>query len=359
MRTPGWVARQPLWLKLTAAVACLTSAGLAILAVAAAMVVHGYLMGQADQQVRGDAQRLMSTPPGFRQNLLASTYPDNLLPIAHPGSAHGFEVLDAAGQRLGPPGLAGAGLDRDLSPAWITAHLGRLVTLPGQHGGLSWRVMLEPIRYQARHLLFVYGPGDYSLSAGKQAVGLPGTLAVGMQLGGVNGSTQRLVTIEAVAGAVLVVLLTGLTALAARASMRRLTGIGTLLPQTVNGELPHRFPIPNESSEAGRVLRPLNELLGQAQESLAGQAAAEQASRDRAGELGQRVASAAQQLHGPLSIIAGFAGYYHERSPLEPPELDRMMKRIGDEAARMAQTVDELASGGPPGPPPGLVQASE
>lgn len=359
MRTPGWIARQPLWLKLMAAVACLTSAGLAGLAVIAALVVHGYLMGNADQQVRGDAQRLMNGPPGLQQNFLTTTYPDNLLPVSRPGSVHGFEVLDAAGQRLGPPGRAGGGLDRDLSPAWITAHLGQLVTLPGRGGGQSWRVMLEPIRYQARHLLFVYGPGDYSLSVGKRAAGLPGTLAVGIELGGVNRSTERLVTVEAVAGTALVLLLAGLTAVAARAGMRRLTGIGTLPQQDANGDLSPLFPLPNERSEAGRVLRPLNELLGQAEESRAGQAAAEQAIRDRAGELGQRVASTVQELRGRLGVIAGFAGYYQERSPLGSPELDRMMKRIGDEAARMERTVDELASGVPPGPLPGAGWSNE
>jgi two-component system OmpR family sensor kinase len=356
---PGWIARQPLWLKLTAAVACLTSAGLATLAVTVAVVVHGYLMGQVNQQVRGDAQRLMTGQPGLRHNLLASTYPDSLLPAAAPGSAHGFEVLDADGQRLAPAGLAGAGLDLHLSPAWITAHLGRLVTLPGQRGRPSWRVTLEPIRYQSRHLLFVYGPGDYSLSAGKRAAGFPGTLAVGMELGGVDRSAGRLAAIETAAAAAVAALVAGLTALAARASVRRLAGIGTLPPPAVNGDLSYRFPIHNESSDAGRVMRALNDLLGQAQDCLAEQAAAERAIRDRAGELGQRLAGAVRELRGPLSIIAGFAGYYRERPPLGPPDFDRMMKRIGDEADRMTQTVDELAPGGPPGPQPGFVQISE
>jgi two-component system, OmpR family, sensor kinase len=348
----GWITRQPLWLKLTAAVACLTGAGLAVLAVTVAVVVHGYLMGKVDQQVRGDAQHLMSGPRGIRHNLLTSTYPDSLLSVALPGTARGLEVLDAAGQRLGPGGRAGAGLDLHLSPAWIRAHLRRLVTMPGQHGGPGWRVMLEPIRYQARHLLFVYGPGDYSLSVGKRAAGFPGTLAVGVELGGVNRSTGRLVTIEAAAGAALIVLLAGLTALAARASMRRLAGIGTFPAQAANGDLPPPFPGHNEKSEAGRVTRTLNDLLGQAQQSLAERAAAEQAIRDRAGELGQRLASTVQELRGPLSIITGFAGYYRERSPIGPADFDRMMKRIGDETARMTRTVDELAPGGQPGAQP-------
>jgi two-component system, OmpR family, sensor kinase len=348
MRITGRIARQPLWLKLMVTVACLTSAGLAVLAVAVVVVVRGYLMGQVDQQVRRDAQRLMSSPPpGPQHSLPASAYPDSLLPGAPPGSAHGFEVLDPAGRRIGPAGQVGAGLDLQLSPAWITAHLGSLMTLPSQHGGQSWRVILEPVRYQARHQLFVYG-ADYSVSASKQAAGVPGTLAVGVELGGVNRSTGRLAAIEAVAGAAFVVLVAGLTALAARASMRRLTGICTLPPQATDGDLSYRFPVHNDKTEAGRVMRALNDMLGQAQKSLAERAAAEQATHASAAELGQRLASMVKELRGPVSIIAGFAGYYLERSPLGPQEFDDMMKRIGDEAASMAQTMDKLAPDSPP-----------
>jgi two-component system OmpR family sensor kinase len=348
MHPPGWIARQPLWLKLMVTVACLTSAGLAVLAVAAVVLVRGYLMGQVDQQVRADAHRLMTTPPpGPQHSLLVSIYPASLLPGAPPGSAHGFEVLDAAGRRIGPAGRVGAGLSLQLSPAWIRTHLGRLVTLPGQRGGQRWRVILEPVRYQARHVLFVYG-ADYSVSASKRATGFPGVLAVGMELGGVSRSTGRLAATEAVAGAALVIVVAGLTALAARASMRRLTGIGTLPPQVTDGDLSYRFSIQNERTEAGRVMRTLNDTLGQAQESLAERAAAEEAVHASTGELGQRLAGTVQELRGPLSIIAGFAGYYRERSPLGPQDFGKMMKRIGDEAASMAQTVDKLAPGDGP-----------
>lgn len=345
MHIPGWIVRQPLWLKLAAAVACLAGAGLAVLLTAVAAMVHGYLIGHVDQQVRSDAQRLKSGAYSPTHNSLVSTYPDSLLAGGYPGGAQGFEVLDAAGRQAGPVGGAGA-LELHLRPAWIEAHLGDPVTLPGESGGPGWRVILEPVRYRARHLLFVYGVDNYSVTIGGRAAGLPGTLAVGEGLGGVNRAMGRLITIGVAAAAVLALLLAGLTALAGRAGMRPLTRIGTPSPPDSDGGMPFRFPIPNERSEAGRVMRALNDVLGQADESLAGRAAAQQASDIAARELGQRVAGTAGELRGPLSVIAGFADYYRERSPLEPPEFGRMMKRIGDEATQMAQTVDKLAPGG-------------
>ena len=76
----------------------------------------------------------------------------------------------------------------------------------------------------------------------------------------------------------------------------------------------------------------------------AGQASAatELTARRSAQRLAGGVADTCRALQPPLTVIAGFAGYYRRRRPLRAGQAGRMMGRIADEAARMDALIDGL-----------------
>ena len=136
--------------RLVAAACCLLAAGAAIVVLATGMLAHGYLMGQADRQLRAYARMLASGP--------FTVMPD----YPGPGAGAGLltEVTSRGGQlvlRTGPgrpPGPAAARIPR---------RAGQLATVPASSGGGSWLVIAVPVHYQARHIAYTYGSSGFSL----------------------------------------------------------------------------------------------------------------------------------------------------------------------------------------------------
>jgi two-component system, OmpR family, sensor kinase len=54
------------------------------------------------------------------------------------------------------------------------------------------------------------------------------------------------------------------------------------------------------------------------------------------------IADAGHQLRKPLSIVRGIADAYRRTGQVSAGELDRMMRRVADETARMAALADAL-----------------
>jgi len=277
--------RGALGARLVAAACCLLAAGAGFIVLATGMLAHGYLMGQAGRELRAYARMLASGP--------FTVMPD----YAGPGAGTGLltEVTSPGGQLVlrsgpgGPPGPAAARIPR---------RPGQLATVPASSGGGSWLVIAVPVHYQAGRVAYTYGSGGFSLLvSGTARPGQPGTLITGLDLARVGQADRRLtLTSAAVSGALLL-------AVAA-------AGLA--------------------------VIRALYGRAGQAS------AAAEATARRSAQRLGHGVADTCRRLQPPLSVIAGFAGYYRRRRPLRAGQADRMMGRIAGEAARMDALLDGL-----------------
>ena len=160
----GRLAWRSLQVRLAAAAFCLMAAGAGVIGVACHLAAQGYLMRQAGQQLRSYAGVLTSRPfTLFPGSPLA---PDAGSP-GGPGHSVSIEVRDSGGQLLVSAG-------NPLPPA----------------RGASWLKITEPIRYQERHILFVYGAEDSSFSvtgrdrdrAGGHARGRAGPRAVGQAI---------------------------------------------------------------------------------------------------------------------------------------------------------------------------------
>lgn len=340
------LAGLPLRLKLVVAASCLTSVALAVISVAGVSMFGTALVGRADNQLQADAQRLVGRSLAAEPDSRAGPVPG----MGGTGEVS-VEVLGAGGEPVIPVGPgAGAGPAIPTGAGWVSAHAGRTVTVPARYGGESWRVVVEPIRYQARHLMFVYDSGDFSVAiSGRSGHGLPGTLVVGTGLDGIGRMKGRLALTGLAVGGVVLVLVAVLVAAVTRAGLRPLAEIEDSARAVAAGELSRRVPARGAARELGGLTRSLNLMLGRTGEAFRAHAAAEAATRRYERRMRQAVADVGHGLREPLSVIDGFAEYYWQRGLLGAGEFDRMMRRVEDEAARMSAVISALEQPSAPG----------
>jgi hypothetical protein len=277
--------------RLAAATLCLLVVGAVAITGACGLVARGYLMRQADQQLRGYAGLLTSHP--FEISPLSRLAPGSQGPSA---GAFSIEVRGPGGQLVLQAGLGPRPAPVLPAPAArAAAPAGQLVTATA--GGGSWRVIAEPIHYQARRILFAYSPEDFSvLVAGHGQAGVAGTLVVGLDLASIGQAVSRIIlTGLAVSGAAILVIAC-LTAALACAIRRPVAG----------GE--------PASGSGGQMCRTL--------------------------------ASTCEELRRPLSVIHGLALGYRRSGPLSASDVDQTMARVTEEAQRMQALVADLPPAG-------------
>ncbi|HJW59321.1 MAG TPA: HAMP domain-containing sensor histidine kinase, partial [Actinomycetota bacterium] len=155
--------------------------------------------------------------------------------------------------------------------------------------------------------------------------------------------------IDLVVSVVVLLALAGVGAVIVRASLRPLVEIEQTARAIAAGDLTRRVPDRDPRTEVGRLGRALNTMLAQI-ESAFGARAASEASARRSEEAARRsedrmrrfVADASHELRTPLTTIRGFAELYRQGGSRDPAELDRLMRRIEDQAARMGLLVEDL-----------------
>jgi hypothetical protein len=289
---------RPLSGKLVAAAVCLLAVGAAVITGACALVARGYLMGQADQQLRAYAEGLTGHP--FEVNPLGGLSPGTPVPGA---SAFSIEVRGPGGQLVlrAAPGSRPAQVLPPVSP-----RAGQLVTASA--GGESWRMITEPVRYHARRILFAYSPQDFSLLVtgrelvtGRDRAGTAGTLVVGIGLASVGQAVGQLVTTGLV--------VSGVTILVA-------TCLGAALIRAIRRAAVPRPAVPRPATQA-----------------------------ERTGPSGAHPAFAEtlRELRKPVSVVHGLARDHRRRGPLSAADADRTMARVAGAARRM----DALLAGLP------------
>jgi signal transduction histidine kinase len=312
-------ARTPLQIKLIVAVLALVTVALALIGVASVTALDGYLVGRLDAQLRSVAQRSADEP-------------------RHPGP----------GPRGGPPSpylvqyrLADGQLDWDdknlledgqQSPrvpdqaAWFEANSGKVLTVPATGGDGRWRVAVQPRRDDSG-----------------------GSVVVAASLDGIDSTTRQLRLIDLVVSLVVLVALAGVGAAIVRASLRPLVDIEQTARAIAAGDLTRRVPDRDPRTEVGRLGRALNTMLAQIESAFGARAASEasarrseEAARHSEDRMRRFVADASHELRTPLTTIRGFAELYRQGAARDPAELDRLMRRIEDQAARMGLLVEDL-----------------
>jgi two-component system OmpR family sensor kinase len=222
------------------------------------------------------------------------------------------ELRDASGARVGEPEVITYGEDPP-SPPDLPADLpeGEAITVNAQGDGPRYRVEALPRR-----------DGE-------------GTLVVAVPLADEDATLQRLLVVEAlVIGGVLLVL--GLVAAwLVRLGLRPLDRMGTTAGIIAGGDLSRRVSPATPRTEVGRLGLALNAMLDRLEEAFAQR----QASEDR---LRRFLSDASHELRTPLAAIRGYAELYRMGAASDQAAVERAMRRIEDEAARMGVLVEDL-----------------
>jgi two-component system, OmpR family, sensor kinase len=336
------LARTPLRVQLIVAVLLLVAVSLAVISVASVTALRGSLVSRLDDQLGSVAEGTMH---GLREGRPFGPPPDQGGEgRIRPPSPFLVEVRDPAGQVVRPWDTtdlqAGQSPPRLPAVATLQARVGTPFTAPASSGGGQWRVLAEPV------------PG-----------GGGSTVVVAASLDEVNATIGRLRGIDLAVSLAVLVALAGVGVAIVRASLKPLVEIEQTAGAIAAGELSRRVPERDPRTEVGQLGRALNSMLAQIEAAFRARAASEAAAR-RSEETARRseeaarqseeaarqseermrrfVADASHELRTPLTTIRGFAELYRQGASRDPAELDRLMRRIEDQAAGMGLLVDDL-----------------
>ena len=165
--------------------------------------------------------------------------------------------------------------------------------------------------------------------------GRPGTLVVAIPLREVDEALERLLEVEALVIASVLLALAALAWWLVRVGLRPLDDIAATAGAIAGGDLSRRVSPATERTEVGRLGLALNAMLGQIERAFAER----RASEDR---LRRFLADASHELRTPLASIRGYAEVFRIGAARTPADTEKAMRRIESEAARMGVLVEDL-----------------
>ena len=345
----GTLIRIPLRVLLPCLAVSLVSFGAVAAGLAGVSGTGGYLMRQADKSLLACARSMLSH--GF-------VAPPNSGPVASqaPPGPCDMELLSATGQvlTLAAPGIA-YGPAIPAGGSWLAAHLARPVTVPGTGSSGRWRVVIEAVHYQPQRILYVYGPDDVKyLVSVRPGHGSGGMLAVMTGLAGTVPITgRRAADYAAAAGAVLVLLAGAVLALTQTIlrPLRQAAELAESAGQAAAGRLP-RVPRRGVGAGEDRSRWPFGMMFMRMSEQLRASRAAEAEARRSADQMSEHLGETALELLRSVNVVRGFAESYRQQPKPPAARLDRMLRRVSDEAAQMETLIEGLRDSRSISPPP-------
>jgi hypothetical protein len=354
--------RIPLRVLLPCIAVGLVAFGAVAVGVAGVAGAGGFLMQRADSDLLACASSVLS------RGVVAAPGSGPPASQAPPPGACGWELLSASGQVLAAavPGAA-AGPAIPVGGSWLAAHLARPVTVPGARTSGRWRIVIEAVHYwriviQAAHyrlqrIPYVYGPHDAEyVIGGRPGPGSGGMVVVMTGLAATGQIAGRVAAGYAAAAGTVLVLLAGAALAVTQAILRPLRQAAELAECAAAVGFPRVMPGGGVRAGVDSSHWPFGRTLLTLPEQLRASQAAEAAARRSADEMSQHLGETALELLRSVNVVRGFAEYYRQQQP-EPPaaHLDRMLRRVADEAARMEMLIEGLRFAHPQDPPePGL-----
>ncbi len=160
-------------------------------------------------------------------------------------------------------------------------------------------------------------------------------LVLALPLEDVDETIRRLLTIQALAAAAILLTMGLVTFWVLRLGVRPVQQMTATAKAIGEGDLSQRIPETAPGTEAGELGVALNQMLGRIEESFDERARSE-------ARLRQFVADASHELRTPVTTIRGYAELYRLGGLSTDHEISEAMRRTEQEAARMGQLVGDL-----------------
>jgi two-component system OmpR family sensor kinase len=298
----------PLRVKLVAALLTLCAIGLAAAGGAGVVTLRHYLIGRLDDR--------LGAPPRFGGGNCDGGGPRQT-------TAMYTQVTDVSGQLAGgqlcvlstAPDQTAPQLPV-LTAARVTKLAGQPFTVPPTGAGSHWRVI---VRDTPR-----------------------GVVTTAFTLDEVDATVGALASKSLSAYLIVLVALALLGWIAVTSSLRRLVAVEKTAEAIAAGDLARRVPGADERTEVGRLAAALNTMLAQIEAAFRSRETSEAAARASEERMRRFVTDASHELRTPLTSIRGFAELHRQGAVREAEGVERIMRRIESEAARMGLLVDDL-----------------
>jgi two-component system, OmpR family, sensor kinase len=295
----------PLRIRLVGVVVLLCALGLALSGVAASTALRGYLLGRVDNQLSSTVQQFVNDPHLHGTEGDGGGRPDPLTDAFAEVVSDGTTLRSQLRSGVSPPSL----------PLELASHQSPF-TVPSLDGRHTWRAEVS-----VQHDVLV---------------------VVALPLDGVEATMARLLMLEIVGGAAVLVLLAGVGYVVVRRSLRPLVQVELTAEQIAAGDLSQRVPEGHPRTEVGSLSRSFNTMVAQIETAFTAQADSESQARASEQRMRRFVADASHELRTPLTSIRGFAELYRLGALPAEADVDRAMSRVESEACRMGGLVDDL-----------------
>jgi two-component system OmpR family sensor kinase len=319
-------ARTPLRIKLVATVLALAAVGLSLAAVAATTSLHSYLLGRVDAQLQSAAKPITD---GYGRRVGSAGGPGG--GGFSGGTGHGprfpsefYAVpLTTAGVPDGSPqdallaGQSPPSLPR-LTVSDISALNGHPFTVSSRDGHTQWRVVARPLPEGT------------------------GGVAIATSLSDLNHTVDHLILIEVLIGVLALAFMGGGGFILIKRSLRPLVEVENTAAAIAAGDLSQRVPEGHPRTEVGRLSGALNGMLAQIEHAFAQERSSKRQARASEDRMRQFVADASHELRTPLTSIRGFAELHRMGATTDEADVQRLMRRVEDEASRMGVLVEDL-----------------
>jgi two-component system, OmpR family, sensor kinase len=320
-------ARTPLRVKLVATVLVLATIGLTIAAIATTTSLHSYLLGRVDDQLATASDHSSPIYNGYDRGGGFGNVPVGPGGKTTPGTgrplASQFYVVhyDDSGQVAGSPQTTLGDPSPPKLPTqidtYVATHSGQPFTVPSVNGKSSWRVVAVPL-------------------------GTGGSVVIATSLSDLNHTVHHLILVEILIGVVVLTLIAVAGFILVRRSLRPLVKVEETAAAIAAGDLSQRVPDLPATTEVGRLSEALNTMLNQIEGAFAQERESEQQARASEERMRRFVADASHELRTPLTSIRGFAELHRMGAATEEADVQRLMRRVEDEASRMGLLVEDL-----------------
>jgi two-component system, OmpR family, sensor kinase len=251
------------------------------------------------------------------------------------------EVPEFFGGPGGGPGGGGPGPEADLPPGTYGERRSQsgevLVDVQLTYGQEALPAPDLPSEMKPGETITVDAVGDSGLQYRARATpGRGGDLTVvAIPLNGVDERLNRLLVVEGLVIAGVLMLLAVAAWVVVGVGLRPLERIGHTADAIAAGDLSRRVDVAEPRTEVGRLGLAFNAMLERLEEAFGQREASE-------GRLRRFLADVSHELRTPLASIRGYSELYRIGAARSPEDADRAMVRIEEEAARMGVLVEDL-----------------